>query len=93
MNTKIVAKTMKVESNRNVSNYVFQFKIFFFLGLWPLKSLKLEPKTCSQRVCFYSQLLPHSIWKSEQVNSHQYNIHKQAFFNYFGCAFPNIKSY
>ena len=30
MNTKIVAKTMKVESNRNVSNYVFQFKIFFF---------------------------------------------------------------
>ena len=56
--------------NKTVSNYSSSKS---FLGLWPLKSLKLEPKTCSQRECFYSQSLPHSIWKSEQVNSYQYN--------------------
>jgi len=45
------------------------FFLWISAGLWPLKSIKLEPKTCSQRICFYSQSLPHSIWKSEQILS------------------------
>merc|ERR1719450_154062 len=38
-------------------------------GLWTLETIKLEPSTCSQRTCHFSETLPHSIWQSEQVVS------------------------
>ena len=38
-------------------------------GLQPLGTLKLEPSTCSQRTCDYSNSSTHTVWNSKQVNS------------------------
>ena len=63
-------KDNKGEISENRKRVIFSTNMLFCfcsLGLWPLKAVKLEPRTCSQRICFYSKSLPHSIWKSEQV--------------------------
>jgi len=33
-------------------------------GLKPINSTALEPKTCSERTCYHSEVLPHTVWKS-----------------------------
>ena len=38
-------------------------------GLFALNSTKLEPKTCSQRICYNSENLFQSMWISSQVYS------------------------
>ena len=36
-------------------------------GLQPLKTVQYQPSTCSQRTCYYDNMMPHSRWISQQV--------------------------
>ena len=45
--------------------------ILHCLGLQPLDSIEFEPESCSQRKCYFSNYLPHSIWKSEKVSQNE----------------------
>ena len=44
-----------------------------FKGLSGLNTKKFEPKTCSQRKCYYSENIIQSIWISSQVNLNHMN--------------------
>ena len=38
-----------------------------FKGILPIETVKLEPSTCSERTCQYSESSLHSSWISSQV--------------------------
>ena len=46
-----------------------------FKGLSRVNTTKFEPKVCSQRKCYYSENIIHSIWILSQVNlKHKHKI-------------------
>ena len=43
-------------------------------GLQPLKTVQHQPSTCSQRICHFNKMMPHSVWISQQVRKNMFSF-------------------
>ena len=55
-----------------------------FKGLFAIQATKLEPKSCSQRVCYYKDTLLFTTWISSKVSE------KDLQFDVSGVAFRRV---
>ena len=76
---------MKMVVTVKIHNNIF---LEFFKGLSPLQTKKLESKSCSERICYYTNALQYSTWISSKVRKIDYELYSPSLFQFYPKVLP-----